>query len=109
MCACIPCQSKRAVQERARAGRGLPAKRPPVVGPSPMVSSAFDPDIRAAVTSNRPKAHVVATLFADFLMDNRDLLSQVEDSLKTHEGDGMSVLKKLEQRAQKWPFRTTPG
>lgn len=45
-----------------------------------------------------------ATLFADFVLDNMDLLRQVEEGFKNNEGSGgLPVLLELEQRAQRFP------
>lgn len=46
-------------------------------------------------------AHIVATFFADFLMDNMDLVSQVEAGYRAgNGGGGLPVLMELERRAQ---------
>jgi hypothetical protein len=48
-------------------------------------------------------SEVVATLFADFLMDNIDLVHQVESSLKSGKGGGeVDLLSEVERRAQGW-------
>lgn len=58
------------------------------------------------VVAHSDKEHaslIVATLFADFMMDNMDLINRVQDWLKRHEGDGVHALKELERKAQSWP------
>jgi hypothetical protein len=58
------------------------------------------------VLSHRDKeqaSQVVATLFADFLMDNMDLVSQVETGFKAGNGGDLDALMELEQRAQLFP------
>jgi hypothetical protein len=59
------------------------------------------------VLSHMDKEHaseVVATFFADFLMDNMDLVRQVEASFAGHGGDSkVDPLTELEQRAQRFP------
>ena len=48
-------------------------------------------------------AHIVATFFADFLLDNIDLVRQVEAGYRAGNGDGgLSVWLELERRAQRW-------
>jgi hypothetical protein len=57
------------------------------------------------LTSNDDKknsVHHSALLFADFLLDNIDLVRKLEDGLKNRELWHSDVLKELEQRAQKW-------
>jgi hypothetical protein len=57
------------------------------------------------VLAHSDKEHaseVVATIFADFLIDNIDLVRQVEDSFRGHAGDSkLDPMIELERRAQR--------
>ena len=46
--------------------------------------------------------HIAALMFADFLLDNIDLVRKLEDELKNPKGGCVDVMKELEQRAQRW-------
>ena len=46
---------------------------------------------------------IVAILFADFLIENMDLVSQVEAGLRARTGGELDALMELERRAQSWP------
>jgi len=51
----------------------------------------------------KDNAETSATLFADLVMENIDLLRQVEDIFKKTEGGGrLEVLMELERKAQEW-------
>jgi hypothetical protein len=47
-------------------------------------------------------ADPAALLFADFLLDNIDLVRQLEDGFKNPDDWRIDVLKELEQKAQRW-------
>lgn len=54
--------------------------------------------------SNKEQAsEIVATLFADYLLDNMDLVQQLESSCTTEKGSwaGLDLLAGLERRAQR--------
>jgi hypothetical protein len=64
----------------------------------------FSP-ILDAMTSHDNKessTHIAALLFADFLLDNIDLVRQLEDGCKNPKVGCVDVMKELEQRAQTW-------
>jgi hypothetical protein len=56
-----------------------------------------------AHSGKKQAAQLVANLFANFVLDNVDLLTRVENWLRTHDIDGRDVLKELERRAQGGP------
>jgi hypothetical protein len=48
--------------------------------------------------------HIVATFYANFLLDNIDLVRQLEDSFRDMQHVPMDpILSELEQRAQRFP------
>jgi hypothetical protein len=70
-----------------------------------MIWKRFAPSVDQ-VLAHSDKEHaseIVATLFADFLMDNIDLVRQVEASFRAGTGGGgLDFLEELERKAQGW-------
>ena len=66
----------------------------------------FAPSLDKVVShSDKERASkIVATFYANFLLDNIDLVRQLEDSFKEPQSIPMDpILSELEQRAQRWP------
>jgi hypothetical protein len=66
----------------------------------------FAPSLDDVISHGDKKhaSHVVATFFADFLMDNIDLVRQVEDGFRKDGFPQLATLRELEQKAQRGSF-----
>jgi hypothetical protein len=67
-----------------------------------MIFKRFSPILQALTSTGDPDNSVAPILFADYLLDNIDLVRKLEDGFKNPKVGFTDVLKQLEQRAQKW-------
>jgi hypothetical protein len=64
----------------------------------------FSPNLDLPILNGGQESsvHIAALMFADFLLDNIDLVRKLEDELKNPKVGCVDVMKELERRAQKW-------